>query len=126
MNKSKQKIAVIVPNLNGERSLVRCIDSLLSQTLETAVVIVDNSSSDNSIKLINKKYDNEIILIENSFNKGFSGGVNDGIKFCINAGFDFVGLYLDKNFNLGTSSYRIVAFPFVCLDILCLSPQSCL
>jgi len=47
------ELSVIIPVYNAEEYIVRCIDSLLSQTLESIeVIIVDDHGQDDSIKII--------------------------------------------------------------------------
>lgn len=85
------KIAVVVPNWNGEYSLRSCLDSLLKQSANCAVVVVDNNSSDGSVDLVKKKYA-EVLLVQHTKNLGFAGGVNSGIKKAIELGCDAVAL----------------------------------
>jgi len=47
------KLSVIVPVYNAEKTIVRCVDSLLNQTLQDMeVIIVDDHGQDNSIQII--------------------------------------------------------------------------
>ena len=49
------KVSVVVPVYNTEKYLLRCLDSLVGQTLgEIEVLVVDNNSSDGSSKIIQK------------------------------------------------------------------------
>ena len=51
----KPKVTIIVPVYNTGKYLVKCIDSLLSQTLEDIqIIIVDDGSTDNSSDIANK------------------------------------------------------------------------
>jgi glycosyltransferase involved in cell wall biosynthesis len=53
MNTNMSKISVIIPVYNAEKTIVRCIDSLLNQALQDMeVIIVDDHGQDNSIKII--------------------------------------------------------------------------
>ncbi|HLG90572.1 MAG TPA: glycosyltransferase, partial [Candidatus Saccharimonadales bacterium] len=73
------KIAVIIPNWNGERALPACLDSLVAQTQPATIIVVDNGSSDGSVDLVRNKYP-QVELVALPKNKGFTGGVNAGIK----------------------------------------------
>jgi len=84
------KIAVVVLNWNGEEDSLACIDALKKQTQTHTIVAVDNGSTDSFVDKV--KNDKNIILLENAQNLGFAGGVNVGIKYAINKGFDFVAL----------------------------------
>ena len=44
---------VVIPNYNGERYLKKCLDSLKEQSMKAdEIIIVDNDSKDDSIKII--------------------------------------------------------------------------
>lgn len=74
------KVSIIIPNYNGSKYIKQCIDSLKRQTYKGyELIIVDNASKDDSIKIIEKIYPSAK-LIKNQENKGFSTAVNQGIK----------------------------------------------
>ncbi|MGL4606155.1 MAG: glycosyltransferase family 2 protein [Eubacteriaceae bacterium] len=83
----KLDVSVIIPNFNGEEYIENCLDSLNNQSFdkngEMEVIVVDDCSSDDSIKLI-KKYEN-IKLIQNKRNSGFAFSVNQGIRASVGA-----------------------------------------
>ena len=54
--KSMVKTAVIVPNWNGKNSLGKCLGSLISQSIGTEIVVVENGSIDGSLEFIKEKY----------------------------------------------------------------------
>jgi GT2 family glycosyltransferase len=73
-------IDVIIPNWNGKRYLQDCLDSLRRQIYQSfRVIIVDNGSTDDSVEFIRGHYP-EVTLIALTENKGFAGGVNEGIR----------------------------------------------
>ena len=93
------KTTVIIPNYNGMKYIKNCIDSLLIQTLPSDIIIVDNASTDGSIKYLKDNYDGELtcsngtkihstVLCLDS-NTGFSNAVNKGIEL---AGSEYVFL----------------------------------
>jgi len=74
------KISFIIVNYNGSKTIEKCLDSVLKQEGDNEIIIIDNNSTDNSLKLI-KKYENKSIkLIEKKENLGFSKGNNIGIE----------------------------------------------
>jgi GT2 family glycosyltransferase len=85
------KIAVVVPNWNGKNSISDCLDSLKSQTEHIKIIVVDNDSTDGSAALIEEDYP-EITLIKHRRNKGFTGGVNAGIRYAMKLGVKYVAL----------------------------------
>jgi GT2 family glycosyltransferase len=88
MNKPSPNVAVVVPNWNGADSLDDCLDSLLAQSLPVRVIVVDNGSTDGSLKLLEKYAGIEVILHDE--NKGFAGGVNAGFRRAIDDGLKYV------------------------------------
>ena len=50
---NKVKVSVIVPVLNGERTLAKCLDSLLNQNfIDYEIIVVDNNSNDRTKNII--------------------------------------------------------------------------
>jgi len=73
------KLTVIVPVYNTEKYLKKCIDSLLSQTLDNIqIIIVNDGSTDNSAEIINEFYINyhDRIMVINKENGGLSSSRN--------------------------------------------------
>ena len=79
----KADLSVLIVNYNSREYLSNCIDSIfLSKTdLRLEVIVIDNNSNDNSIKLI-ESIDNRILIIKNDNNLGFSKAVNIGLQKC--------------------------------------------
>ncbi len=73
-------ISVIITNYNGLKFLADCIDSVLSQTLKPAeVLVVDNASTDGSREFLRKQYPG-VKLVEMGENAGFARAANAGIR----------------------------------------------
>jgi len=79
----KLRFSIIIVHFNGFERLNNLIKGLLSDISDNdRIIVVDNNSSDNSIKLIKKKYpNNKIHFIENKFNRGYSVAANQGIFY---------------------------------------------
>ncbi len=77
-----QKVYVVIPNWNGAGRIKACLSSLRNQSMKHQVIVVDNGSIDDSVKIIEEGFP-ETILIKHSKNKGFAGGVNAGIRFAV-------------------------------------------
>lgn len=76
------KVSVIVPVFNTEKTLSKCLDSLINQTLsDIEIIIINDGSTDKTQTIINKysKKDKRIktYLIENA---GLGNARNQGIK----------------------------------------------
>jgi len=74
------KVSIVVVSYNSEQYIIKCIDSLLkSKYPNFEIIVVDNSSKDNSLQKL-REFKNNIKLIESKKNLGFSGGNNLGIQ----------------------------------------------
>lgn len=52
-------VSVIIPTFNVEKDIKRCIDSIINQTYENIeIIIVDDCSSDQTLKVIQSNYSN--------------------------------------------------------------------
>ncbi len=120
----KPKIAVVVPNWNGRDVIGPCLDSLMKQTELVKIIVVDNGSTDGSVKMLESDYP-RIELIKHSLNKGFAGGVNAGLRFAMDNGYKYAALLnndavaeedwserlagaLDKNPSAGIATSKIL------------------
>lgn len=75
-------ISVIIPTLNGGMFLKEAVVSCLDEGIfPEKIIVIDNSSFDGSIDVIEKDFKG-IIVIRNSCNRGFSSAVNQGLKLC--------------------------------------------
>ena len=74
-------ISIIIVNWNGKKWLKDCLDSLEKQTHKNfEIIFVDNASTDDSIAFVKKRYP-KVTIVQNTSNRGFAGGNNDGLKF---------------------------------------------
>jgi GT2 family glycosyltransferase len=92
MHTRNHRPVVIIPNWNGLEDLPACLDSLLAQSQEHRIVVVENGSKDGSLEFIQQNYP-QVELIVHKKNKGFAGGVNAGIRISINNGDEYVALF---------------------------------
>ncbi len=78
--RSQLKTSVIIPNWNGLDLLADCLTSLSQQIVKNfEVIIVDNGSSDGSIKYIEENFP-KFKIIKLDKNYGFAKAVNIGFK----------------------------------------------
>ncbi len=102
-----KKVYIIVLNYNNWKDTIECVKSLLNLDYKNyQIIIVDNNSSDNSIKKIEeflqdknatviseeslKKSLSKIVFIKAKKNRGYSAGNNIGIRFAKINGYDFI------------------------------------
>jgi len=90
--KSTSSVSVVIPNWNGQDDLPDCLDSLLAQSFQHRIIVVENGSKDRSLELLRTHYP-QIELIIHKRNRGFAGGVNAGIRQAIADKDDYVALF---------------------------------
>ncbi len=84
----KKKVSIIIPCYNSESHINDCIQSVLRQDYENIeVIVVDDGSSDNSLKVLSQ-YENDITIITQknqgacvARNRGLSLATGEYIKF---------------------------------------------
>ena len=99
----KNGVTVIIPCYNVERYLDKCLESVLNQTYKNLeIILIDDCSTDNTWKLINKykKNYNNIIGIKNEKNSGAGYSRNKAIKLSSYDHISFIDSddYIEKNF----------------------------
>ena len=78
---------IIIVTYNGEQWIRKCLNSCIDYN----VILVDNNSTDHTISIIEKDYQNVVLIKENK-NHGFGGANNIGISYAINKNADYVFL----------------------------------
>lgn len=90
------RVVIVILNWNGIDDTETCITSLLDQSYsDFHILVVDNGSVDDSVnrlKNLEAKH-NQLTLIVNQINRGFAGGVNDGIHYALNNNYDYISLF---------------------------------
>lgn len=74
-------LSVIIVNWNTRDHLALCLESLRAGAppYNFEVIVVDNCSADGSVEFVRREWPS-VVLIANDRNKGFAGGVNDGLR----------------------------------------------
>lgn len=92
MEQEKRKpIAAVICNYNKSHYVTDCIQSVLESAFtDFDVIVVDNASTDDSVKCIKEKYAGKVTLLENTENLGGSGGFNTGIRYALQKEYSYV------------------------------------
>lgn len=82
MTQTKQPaISVIMSVYNSEKYLVEAIDSIINQTFtDFEFIIINDASTDGSLRLIKMYTDPRIVLVENELNLGLTKSLNQGLR----------------------------------------------
>lgn len=91
------RVAVVVLNYKGIDDTIACLTSLVNQTYKNFhIVVVENGSDDGSaerLEQLTPQYNEDLTVIYNSKNLGFTGGVNIGIRWALEHDYDYVALF---------------------------------
>lgn len=83
-------VAIILLNWNGFDFTKACIESLRKISYPNfQVILVDNGSTDDSIKRLTELFP-EVIFLTSAVNLGFTGGNNLGIRHALRNDFEFI------------------------------------
>lgn len=93
-------ISIIIPVYNGEKYIKKLIDKVLSSPLSKEIIVIDSSSSDNSLSIL-KQYGKKINLLALDKNKGVSYARNLGIA---KAQGNFIG-FIDQDDDIETDMF---------------------
>lgn len=75
------KVSVIIPLYNEEKYISECINSVIGQTHKNLeIIIVDDKSTDNSLKLLEQIKDKRIKIIKLDKNSGVACARNKGVE----------------------------------------------
>ncbi|MDR1757442.1 MAG: glycosyltransferase family 2 protein [Bacteroidales bacterium] len=77
---TKSKLAIVILNWNGKAFLHRFLPVLLQNCPDYAsIVVADNASTDGSLEMLSRTFE-QIRIIKNTQNYGFSKGYNEALK----------------------------------------------
>ena len=79
---TRDLVSVIIVNFNGGELLVRSVSKAFASDIPVKVIVVDNASVDQSIKLLEQAFanDSRLTVIRNSSNLGFSSANNIALR----------------------------------------------
>lgn len=77
-------IGMVIVNYNDYETTKRLLDNVKDYKVLKEIVVVDNKSTDNSLKKLKKLESKKITIIDSGNNKGYSYALNVGCKYLIN------------------------------------------
>ena len=77
------KNGIVILNYNDSENTSLILEDIKNYKILDKIVVVDNKSTDDSVKKLKKYENNKIKLIEAKENKGYAAGNNLGIKYLI-------------------------------------------
>lgn len=101
----KKSVSIIIPNYNGQKLLEQylpfTIDSISKEGVPFEIIVVDDASTDSSIKFLRQSFP-KVIVIQNKVNRGFSFTCNKGLE---TAQFELC-LFLNSDVKLTPSYFK--------------------
>ncbi len=79
MNDSAHSLSIVIVSYNCADALRTCLQSLLTTAISARIIVVDNSSTDNSVAMLQKHFPSVYLLV-NPENQGFAAACNRGIR----------------------------------------------
>ncbi len=88
-----KKVSVVVPAYNSSKTIKRCLDSLVNQTLEDIeIIVVNDASTDDTWDIMSEyesRFPDKLIIVNEMVNKGSGGARN--VAFDMASG-EYIGL----------------------------------
>ena len=75
----KNKVCIVILNWNGHFWLKKNLAKVIKSTQDIHIVVIDNNSSDQSVKYLKNNFQS-VHIIQNNINYGFSKAYNDALK----------------------------------------------
>ena len=78
-----KKLGFVIVNYNDANTTIRLLNQIKDYKNIDQIIVVDNNSTDDSVKKLKKSKSKKIKIIENKENKGYASGLNTGAKYLI-------------------------------------------
>ncbi len=76
-------ISIVLPVYNVEKYVEKCIRSILTQSYKKfELIVVNDGSTDKSLEICQRFYDDDIIILDRKQRGGLSSARNLGMKYC--------------------------------------------
>jgi len=82
-------VTILILNWNGKKDTLPCLESLQKLTYPAQILLIDNGSTDGSVKEIRASFP-DIEIVETGENLGFAEGNNVGIRMALSRGAEYV------------------------------------
>ena len=77
--KAHPLVSIVLPMFNAEQYIKECVDSILAQTYTNfELIIIDDGSTDNSVRIVGSYHDTRIRLVRNMHD--YIGSLNKGLS----------------------------------------------
>lgn len=110
MQKIQNKVSIIIPIYNEEKTIMDILESVNKQKIDSVefeIIVVDDGSEDNSLKILHEHKNMYSKLIESKPNKGKGNAVRAGLKIATG---DYV-LFQDADLEYDPNDYSNLLLP---------------
>jgi GT2 family glycosyltransferase len=84
-------LSTVIVNWNLKDDTVTCIDSLIKAGASSRnIILIDNGSTDGSVDTFNAHFGNDVHLITNGTNLGYTFALNQGIQYALDQNSDWI------------------------------------
>ena len=77
------KLGIVIVNYNDYKTTIELLNNIKDYKCLDSIVIVDNHSTDDSVKYLKKYERKNVCLLEAKENKGYAAGLNIGAKYLL-------------------------------------------
>ena len=89
-------VYLLILTWNAKQTVLDCLESAFQMEYDNlTIVVMDNGSQDGTPDALKQEFGDRIVLIENGANLRFSRGNNEGIKYALAHGADYLMLMND-------------------------------
>ncbi|MEG0825985.1 MAG: glycosyltransferase family 2 protein [Bacilli bacterium] len=85
--KKENKVGFVIPAYNEEKNIGKVIDSIRKEFIEADIIVTNDVSTDNTLKIIKEK---GVICLTPPFNMRYAMAVQTGIKYAYENNYDYV------------------------------------
>lgn len=110
MQKRQYKVSIIIPIYNEEKTIIEILESVNNQKIDSVefeIIVIDDGSEDNSLKILHEHKEMYSKLIESKQNKGKGNAVREGLKVATG---DYV-LFQDADLEYDPNDYINILLP---------------
>ena len=106
------RLAIVILNWDGANDTLAAVHSLSINPVTDKIVVIDNGSQQLDFAKLKPLYKlSTVVVLKNNRNLGFAGGVNTGIHWAIERGYEFVGL-LNNDAKVNDTWVKNMLLPF--------------
>ncbi len=78
----RPRVSIIVPALNEEGTIARCLSRVLEQTFVAEVIVVDDGSTDRTSSIVANIQDSRLRLLSHPVNRGKGASIRTAVRLC--------------------------------------------